>query len=84
MFHEYAADIKIPKIDLLQGNPRYQEQVYKALISLLASASPKAQQLAAQTLKFVQVKINLYAGNYFKKALYLAKRIKREHPLSLS
>jgi len=40
--------------ELATGNPRYQEQVYKALISLLSSTSPKAQQLAAHTLKFVQ------------------------------
>eukprot|EP00795_Rhopilema_esculentum_P004528 gene4528-20780_t len=40
--------------ELATGNPRYHEQIYKALISLLGSASPKAQQLATQTLRYVQ------------------------------
>lgn len=40
--------------DLATGNPRYEVQIYKALISLLSTASPKAQQLAAETLRYVQ------------------------------
>ena len=39
----------------LQGNPKYEGQVYKALIALLKCVSPKAQQMAAQTLRIVQV-----------------------------
>ncbi|EDO48169.1 predicted protein [Nematostella vectensis] len=39
---------------LANGNPKYEAQVYKALIALLKSASPKAQQMAAQTLRIVQ------------------------------
>ena len=31
--------------------------MYKALIALLRAASPKAQQMAAETLRIVQVKI---------------------------
>lgn len=38
----------------LQGNPKYEGQVYKALIALLKCVSPKAQQMAAQTLRIVQ------------------------------
>uniref|UniRef100_A0A8C5QVK0 Armadillo like helical domain containing 1 n=1 Tax=Leptobrachium leishanense TaxID=445787 RepID=A0A8C5QVK0_9ANUR len=40
---------------LAQGNPRYQKQVYKGLIALLPSSSPKAQQSALQTLRMVQM-----------------------------
>ncbi|XP_029474728.1 armadillo-like helical domain containing protein 1 isoform X2 [Rhinatrema bivittatum] len=39
---------------LAQGNPKYQNQVYKGLIAVLPCASPKAQQLALQTLQIVQ------------------------------
>jgi len=41
--------------NLAKGNPRYQNQVYKGLIALLPCSSPKAQELAAQTLRIVQV-----------------------------
>ncbi|XP_063283244.1 armadillo-like helical domain containing protein 1 [Pelobates fuscus] len=40
---------------LAQGNPKYQTQVYKGLIALLPCASPKAQQLALQALRPVQM-----------------------------
>ncbi|CAH1244181.1 armadillo-like helical domain containing protein 1 [Branchiostoma lanceolatum] len=39
---------------LAQGNPKYEMQVYKGLIALLPASSPKAQQMAAQTLRIVQ------------------------------
>ncbi|XP_071952021.1 armadillo-like helical domain containing protein 1 [Antedon mediterranea] len=39
---------------LAEGNPKFQVQVYKGLIALLSSSSPKAQQMAAQTLRIVQ------------------------------
>lgn len=39
---------------LSNGNPKYEGQVYKALIALLKCVSPKAQQMAAQTLRIVQ------------------------------
>ncbi|XP_045440709.1 armadillo-like helical domain containing protein 1 [Pipistrellus kuhlii] len=39
---------------LVHGNPKYQNQVYKGLIALLPSVSPKAQQLALQTLRTAQ------------------------------
>ncbi|KAM9324616.1 armadillo-like helical domain containing protein 1 [Gastrophryne carolinensis] len=42
-------------LDLLaHGNPKYQTQVYKGLIALLACDSPKAQHLTLQTLRVVQ------------------------------
>ena len=40
---------------LAEGNPKFEMQVYKGLIALLPCSSPKAQQLAAQTLRIVQV-----------------------------
>jgi len=40
--------------ELSVGNPKYLNQVYKALISLLRSSSPEAQQIAAQILQNVQ------------------------------
>lgn len=42
-------------LHFFQGNPKYEGQVYKALIALLKCVSPKAQQMAAQTLRIVQV-----------------------------
>jgi hypothetical protein len=41
--------------NLAKGNPKYQNQVYKGLIALLPVTSPKAQELAVQTLQVVQV-----------------------------
>lgn len=41
--------------NLAQGNPKFEVQVYKGLIALLPCSSPKAQQMAAQTLRVVQV-----------------------------
>ncbi len=41
--------------NLAKGNPKYQNQVYKGLIALLPVQSPKAQELAVQTLQIVQV-----------------------------
>uniref|UniRef100_A0A8C4S9V3 Armadillo like helical domain containing 1 n=1 Tax=Erpetoichthys calabaricus TaxID=27687 RepID=A0A8C4S9V3_ERPCA len=40
---------------LAHGNPKYQIQVYKGLIALLPCNSPKAQQLALQTIRVLQV-----------------------------
>jgi hypothetical protein len=42
---------------LARGNPKYENQAYKALIVLLLCNSPKAQQMAAQTLRVVQVHV---------------------------
>lgn len=40
---------------LAQGNPKFEVQVYKGLIALLPCSSPKAQQMAAQSLRVIQV-----------------------------
>jgi hypothetical protein len=45
--------------NLAKGNPKYQNQVYKGLIALLPCTSPKAQELAVQTLQIVQVYFTL-------------------------
>ena len=51
--------------NLAHGNPKYEVQVYKGLIALLPSSSPKAQQMAAQTLRVVQVnKISLESTEF--------------------
>jgi Family of unknown function (DUF5578) len=42
---------------LAEGNPKFQSQVYRGLIALLPCSSPKAQHMAAQTLRIVQVTI---------------------------
>ena len=47
---------------LAKGNPKFQNQVYKGLIAVLPCSSPKAQELAAQTLRIVQV--NIEKKNY--------------------
>ncbi|XP_064387854.1 armadillo-like helical domain containing protein 1 isoform X2 [Halichondria panicea] len=39
---------------LSAGNPRYQSQVYNALVALLSSASSEAQRMAAYTLRLIQ------------------------------
>ena len=40
---------------LADGNPRFQTQVYRGLIALLPCDSAKAQHVAAQSLRVVQV-----------------------------
>ncbi|KAF7233199.1 hypothetical protein EG68_10919 [Paragonimus skrjabini miyazakii] len=39
---------------LAEGNPRFADQVYKGLIGVLPCHSPKAQQLALQTIRVLQ------------------------------
>lgn len=46
-------ECKIVLKELSTGNPKYQQQVYKAMIALLKSASAYAQQIAAQLLQYV-------------------------------
>ena len=49
---------------LAQGNPKFEVQVYKGLIALLPCSSPKAQQMAIQTLRIVQVHRTLSQTNF--------------------
>lgn len=52
---ETQEEVQVLLDSLVHGNPKYQNQVYKGLITLLPSVSPKAQQLALQTLRSAQV-----------------------------
>lgn len=45
--------------ELSSGNPKYEMQVYKALIALLKSSSPEAQQISAQLLVVLQPRVGL-------------------------
>ncbi|XP_069007181.1 uncharacterized protein mutyh [Embiotoca jacksoni] len=42
---------------LSHGNPKYQDQIYKGLIALMACASPKVHKLVLHTLRTVQMKM---------------------------
>lgn len=52
---EAQEDTQVLLDSLGRGNPKYQHQVYKGLIAVLPCASPRAQQLALQTLGAMQV-----------------------------
>ncbi|EHA99770.1 hypothetical protein GW7_00346 [Heterocephalus glaber] len=52
---ETQEEVQILLDSLVHGNPKYQNQVYKGLIALLPCTSPKAQQLALQTLRTAQL-----------------------------
>ncbi|XP_051480543.1 armadillo-like helical domain containing protein 1 [Apus apus] len=47
-------DVQVLLASLGHGNPKYQNQVYNGLVAVLACASPRAQQLALQTLRVMQ------------------------------
>ncbi|KAK4819488.1 hypothetical protein QYF61_004784 [Mycteria americana] len=51
---EAQEDVQILMDSLGRGNPKYQNQVYEGLIAVLPCASPRAQQLALQTLRVMQ------------------------------
>ncbi|XP_065529587.1 armadillo-like helical domain containing protein 1 isoform X2 [Lathamus discolor] len=51
---EAQEDTQILLDSLGHSNPKYQNQVYKGLIAVLPCASPRAQQLALQTLRVMQ------------------------------
>uniref|UniRef100_A0A8C6QNY6 Armadillo-like helical domain containing 1 n=1 Tax=Nannospalax galili TaxID=1026970 RepID=A0A8C6QNY6_NANGA len=51
---ETQEEVQVLLDALVHGNPKYQNQVYKGLIALLPCSSPKAQQLALQTLRTAQ------------------------------
>jgi hypothetical protein len=60
---------------LVQGNPRYQSQVYNALIALLSSASYEAQKMAAYTLRQVQDSMDVVSGSIVDPVLQLLKSL---------
>ncbi|KAM9379150.1 armadillo-like helical domain containing protein 1 [Phaethornis superciliosus] len=51
---EAQDDVQVLLDSLGHGNPKYQNQVYKGLVAVLPCASPRAQQLALQTLRAMQ------------------------------
>ncbi|NXA23004.1 ARMD1 protein, partial [Ibidorhyncha struthersii] len=51
---EAQEDVQVLLDSLGRGNPKYQNQVYKGLVVVLPCASPRAQQLALQTLLVLQ------------------------------
>ncbi|NWX11642.1 ARMD1 protein, partial [Aegotheles bennettii] len=51
---EAQEDVQVLLDSLGHGNPKYQNQVYKGLVAVLPCASPRAQQLALQTLRVMQ------------------------------
>ena len=55
---------------LAQGNPKFEVQVYKGLIALLPCSSPKAQQMAAQSLRVIQVN-HMVEKKCHEKTLYV-------------
>ena len=59
----------------MQGNPRYQSQVYKALISLLSSTSTEAQKMAAYTLHQVQGSMGVVSASIVDPVLQLLKTL---------
>uniref|UniRef100_A0A8C8EBS2 Armadillo like helical domain containing 1 n=1 Tax=Otus sunia TaxID=257818 RepID=A0A8C8EBS2_9STRI len=48
---EAQEDVQVLLDSLGHGNPKYRNQVYKGLVAVLPCASPRAQQLALQTLR---------------------------------
>ncbi|NXX96179.1 ARMD1 protein, partial [Centropus bengalensis] len=51
---EAQGDVQIVLDSLGRDNPEYQNEVYRGLVSVLPCASPRAQQLALQTLRALQ------------------------------
>ncbi|XP_066914369.1 armadillo-like helical domain containing protein 1 [Clytia hemisphaerica] len=58
-------------INLSNGNPRYLQQLYKAMIILLKSASPEAQRIAAQALQKIQPSLDTASLNIVDPTLML-------------
>ncbi|XP_003388802.1 PREDICTED: uncharacterized protein C1orf228-like [Amphimedon queenslandica] len=61
--------------ELSMANPRYQTQVYKALIALLASSSSEAQRLSAYTLRLIQPSIGVVSGSIVDPLLMLLRSL---------
>ncbi|ESP05225.1 hypothetical protein LOTGIDRAFT_227885 [Lottia gigantea] len=63
---------------LAQGNPKFQLQVYKGLIALLPCSSPKAQQMAAHSLRIVQPIVDQANPNIVEPLLNLLRTLHLE------
>ena len=64
--------------ELSNGNPKFEGQVYKALIALLRAASPKAQQMAAETLRIVQPVVKTTSPTIVDSVLMLLRSLHLE------
>ncbi|NXL93112.1 ARMD1 protein, partial [Alectura lathami] len=51
---EVQDEVQVLLDSLGRGNPKYRSQVYKGLVAVLPCGSPRAQQLALQTLRGMQ------------------------------
>ncbi|KAL5017594.1 hypothetical protein ScPMuIL_007183 [Solemya velum] len=63
---------------LAHGNPKFEVQVYKGLIALLPCSSPKAQQMAAQSLRVVQAIVKVANPSITDPLLNLLKTLHLE------
>lgn len=63
---------------LAQGNPKYQNQVYKGLIALLPCSSPKAQQMACNALRTVQPIVGVANATIIEPLLNLLRTLHLE------
>ncbi|XP_046353431.1 armadillo-like helical domain containing protein 1 isoform X2 [Haliotis rufescens] len=61
-----------------QGNPKFEMQVYKGLIALLPCSSPKAQQMAAHSLRVVQATVRQANVSVVEPLLNLLKTLHLE------
>ncbi|XP_062513884.1 armadillo-like helical domain containing protein 1 [Corticium candelabrum] len=59
--------------ELANGNPKYQPQVYKALIALLSSSSPSAKQMAAKTLRIIQPMVGRASSSVVEPVLMMLR-----------
>ncbi|CAI9727091.1 armadillo-like helical domain containing protein 1 [Octopus vulgaris] len=65
-------------LSLFHANPKYQLQLYKTLIALLPCTSPKAQQIAVNSLRLVQPVINTTLPTLVEPLLTLLKTLHLE------
>ncbi|CAH8663867.1 unnamed protein product [Schistosoma bovis] len=63
---------------LAEGNPRFSDQVYKGLIGVLPCNSPKAQQLALQSIRILQAKRNTANRALIDRIIYLLESLHLE------
>ncbi|CAH8567900.1 unnamed protein product [Schistosoma turkestanicum] len=63
---------------LAEGNPRFSDQVYKGLIGVLPCNSPKAQQLALQSIRILQAKRSTANFALIDRIVYLLESLHLE------
>ncbi|KAK4475319.1 hypothetical protein MN116_002386 [Schistosoma mekongi] len=63
---------------LAEGNPRFSDQVYKGLIGVLPCNSPKAQQLALQSIRILQASRDTANRALIDRIVYLLESLHLE------